>query len=145
MKKGFSLMELIISIVIIGIMSAAIIGMNSAKDTAKITAVYSQINDIKKLVDNYMKSNNLFQLNVTTNKIEQYTNRSLPKNPWGYKWNVSSNIDNSGKNELSIYSQTGTQLNKIPGINGLEKRINSNIGTLDKSDPSKIMVKINYN
>lgn len=92
-KKGFSLMELIIVIIIIGILIAAIVGLSNLKNVAKASLIYEQRLKIKKNIDISMKeSGEIFYRNFLTNdndlartKVKTLNNFN-DKNPFGALW-----------------------------------------------------------
>lgn len=92
-KKGFSLMELIIVIIIIGILIATIVGLSNLKNVAKASLIYEQRLKIKKNIDISMKeSGEIFYRNFLTNdndlartKVKTLNNFN-DKNPFGALW-----------------------------------------------------------
>ncbi len=92
-KSGFTLMELIIVIIIIGILIAAIVGLSNLKNIAKASLIYEQGLKIKKTIDTSMKeSGEIYYRNFLTNdntiakeKVMKLNNFN-DKNPFGYEW-----------------------------------------------------------
>jgi len=79
-KNGFSLMELIIIIVIIGILISVVIGLNKQRESAKIVAAEKIINNLKNSSEMWKVclSKNNFQ-NISINNVPQKSCQSLIK------------------------------------------------------------------
>lgn len=93
LKKGFSLMELIIVIIIIGILISAIVGLSNLKNIAKASLIYEQRLKIKKNIDVSMKeSGEIFYRNFLTNDNNvarenvKNINNFNDQNPFGNLW-----------------------------------------------------------
>ena len=108
-KKGFTLLELVIVVVVVGLLLSVVIGMFSAKETAKTATIQQQILQIKKSVDDYMRANGLAMYNALGNnntfkpKLEQFIGTKLPKNPYSRDYQVFGDT-----NGLTIRTDTGS-------------------------------------
>ena len=102
-KKGFSLIELIVVIIIIGILLSAMMKFTSTINYAKINSTISQLNKIHKAVDNYMTNNKGIASYSLLNNISGWNTNSgngiwnlyfgghKVKNGFGKEWSVSVN------------------------------------------------------
>ena len=123
-KTGFSLMEMVIVLVIIGILFASISNITGSIDYAKINTTKSQIFQIHKAVNDYMASHEgLMSYSLLKSKYpdfanpdsegslwDEYFDGSVPKNGFGKPWNV--NVVN-GELEISSDVRKSTNCEKI--------------------------------
>ena len=88
-RSGFSLMELIIVIVIIGTLIGAAISLNSAKESGKIQAGQEVVNNLINLVHAHAvntSNNDMSNITITTLKASGVLPSSFTPakaNPWG--------------------------------------------------------------
>ena len=117
-KKGFSLIEMTIVLIIIGILLMALINFTKSIKFAKIETTVGQLNKIHKAVDDYMTTkkgiasysllNQEFpdwnDPNSNGSIWQQYFGNKILRNGFGEKWNISVN-----NGELVISSNVRTQ------------------------------------
>jgi prepilin-type N-terminal cleavage/methylation domain-containing protein len=95
LKSGFSLVELIIVIVIIGILIAAIVGLSGSKETAKLVSCKEQILNVKKTTDSYLTSRGTSMyssLGATSQpQIQNFVSNGyvFPNNPWARAYTIT--------------------------------------------------------
>lgn len=75
-KQGFSLLELVIVVIIIGILLISIINLTSSIKTTKSVATISYIPKLKSSVDKLMNNQNIFSYQLLKEKLKQ-SNRNL--------------------------------------------------------------------
>jgi len=120
MRNGFSLMELIIVIVIVGILIGAVLGMMGSKETAKYVTSSNQISKIKETADNYLRANGLIRYSVlgtnAKSTIDTFLGKPLQLNPWSRPYTLIG--DNTGLH-------VGTKLGSIKACEVMVKQLSS--------------------
>ena len=121
-KKGFSLIEMIIVIIIIGILLGGMMKFLSTVNYAKINTTISQLNKLHKAVDEYMTNkkgiasysllNNIPGWNTTSNNgiWKLYFGGHKIKNGFGKQWEISVN---NGKLVISSNVRSSSSCQEI--------------------------------
>ena len=144
-KKGFSLIEMTVVMIIIGILLGAIVKFTSTINYAKINTTISQLNKIHNAVDNYMTNNKGIASYSLLNNISGWNTNSnngiwkiyfgghIPKNGFGTTWKLS--VNNSGQLVIS------SNVRSLKSCQKIKKHIQNQVSNVTCTDN---ILKVSY-
>ena len=117
-KKGFSLVELAISLAVITVLILAISVSAGIRDNARAQSAADSVNTLRSAAENYLSSGNLNYANVTIAALQ--TVNLLPanfnpaqSNPWGGSFSIGPNSTDNTRFDIALTGLTQAQANKL--------------------------------
>ena len=119
MQRGFTLIELIVVVTIIGILAGiAIVNVKYAQQKARETVLRADLFEMRKAIDDYYADKQKYPQNLEELKTAKYL-RAIPKDPITMQvdWEeVAATVDPTGTDPTVDPTATDTEGGGLPGI-----------------------------